>query len=185
MTPVLGCRSLATRLLLLALLVVGTQACRPKPSEKDCRAAINNVQHIYNQGSSDIGADPAAVIRSCRGNSSQKSVDCMIAAKTEEDLTACEGDVGTKYFDKEVKANEDRMKKSQDPDEATPDEAKPDEATPDEATPDEATPDEATPDDAKTDDAKTDEAKTDEAKTDEAKPAAANPEKAEAKEATP
>ncbi len=122
MTPLLGSKSLAARLLraaLLALLCVGTtQSCKAKPSEKDCETAINNVRRINGQDSSDMGADPVAMIRSCRGSSSQASVECMMQAKTEEDLLSCEGDVGNDYFDKEVKATKDRIKKSNDGDDA-------------------------------------------------------------------
>ena len=82
-------------LALSSILVVG---CTAKPSEKACKEAIENVRRISGQDMSDVGADPTAAIRSCRGNSSKESVDCMRNAKSLDDLRACEGDVGEIYF---------------------------------------------------------------------------------------
>lgn len=115
MTRVVFSKTLAARLLSyssLALLLVGSVACKAKPSEKACEEAINNVNKILGQGSNDMGADPIAVIRSCRGNSSIESVECMRVAKTTEDIKLCEGDIGDKYFQEEVKANQDLLDKA-------------------------------------------------------------------------
>ncbi len=143
MTPVLTSRTIGLLpLALLSLLFVAPAGCKAKPSEKDCKAAINNVRRINQQDSSDMGADPIAMIRSCRGSSNQKSVDCMIRANTEEDLRKCEGDVGDKYFKNEKEATEKRIKESAGQDEggATPKETAPKEAAPKETAPKEATP---------------------------------------------
>lgn len=91
-------------LALSSLLVLG---CKAKPSEKACAEAIQNMRHITGQDMSDVGAAPEVLIRSCRGNSSKESVECMRAAKTEEDLVRCEGEAGEKFF---REAEEERKK---------------------------------------------------------------------------
>ncbi len=106
---------------------IGTQACRAKPSEEDCRAAANNVRQVSGQGSNDVGADIAAAIRSCQATSSKEAVQCMIAAKTPSDLEKCEGEVAKTNFEQAEKASEDQMKKSED--------EKPEEAAPQKETP--------------------------------------------------
>lgn len=84
--------------LALALSSVLLVGCKTKPSEKACKEAIENVRRISGQDMSDVGADPTAAIRSCRGNSSKQSVECMRTAKNIEDLRACEGEAGEAYF---------------------------------------------------------------------------------------
>jgi hypothetical protein len=176
MTPVFSSRLTGLlRLAFVSLFFVGTMGCKAKPSEKDCKDAIENVRRINGQDSSDMGADPIAMIRSCRGSSSQKSVECMLKAKTQEDLQGCEGEVGGKYFKSEKEATEKRIKESGGADEGdekpkeevppkeaaptetppaetppseAPKETSPKEATPKEATPKEAPPKEATPKEA-------------------------------------
>jgi hypothetical protein len=151
MTSVSRAKFSAIHLLGLALLILGTlgpMGCKAKPSEKDCKDAINNVRRINKQDSSDMGADPVAMIRSCRGSSSQKSVDCMIAADSEEDLRACEGESGEEYFNKEREAAEKRLKESgggAEPEDAASTVAAPADAAPTEATPSDAAPTDATP----------------------------------------
>jgi hypothetical protein len=148
MTPVFPSRIFGLlRLALVSLLFVGTMGCKAKPSEKDCKDAINNVRRINQQDSSDMGADPIAMIRSCRGSSSQKSVDCMIRAKTEADLQGCEGEIGGKYFDSEKEATEKRIKESGGPGETgdAPKEAVPVVAPPADTPPAETPPTEAPP----------------------------------------
>ncbi|MCP4443765.1 MAG: hypothetical protein GY811_00270 [Myxococcales bacterium] len=68
--------------------------CKAKPSEKACGEAIENIRDITKQGANDVGADPVAAIRSCRGNSSKEAVECMRVAKTLADLEKCEGQAG-------------------------------------------------------------------------------------------
>lgn len=77
-----------------ALLAAG---CEAKPSEEDCEKAIENVRRISGLSRADVGADPKAAIRSCQANSSRATVQCMIEAKTMEDIVACEGKEGKKY----------------------------------------------------------------------------------------
>jgi hypothetical protein len=76
-------------------LGLGTTAagfgCKAKPSEKACREAIENIRKISGQSANEVGADPVASIRSCRGNSSKAAVECWRLAKSEEDLKKCEG----------------------------------------------------------------------------------------------
>jgi len=75
-------------------LGLGTSAagfgCKAKPSEKACREAIENIRRISGQDANDVGADPVAAVRSCRGNSSKEAVECMRVAKTITDLEKCE-----------------------------------------------------------------------------------------------
>jgi hypothetical protein len=143
MTPALTSRLTSlVRLMLVSFLFAGTMGCKAKPSEKDCKDAINNVRRINGQDSSDMGADPIAMIRSCRGSSSQKSVECMLKAKTQDDLQGCEGEVGGKYFKSEKEATEKRIKESGGADEG---DEKPKEELPPEGTPEEAAPSETPP----------------------------------------
>ncbi len=88
-----------TRVLPFVLaLGLGTTAagfgCKAKPSEKACREAIENIRRISGQDANDVGADPIAAVRSCRGNSSKAAVECMRTAKTIADLEKCEAEGG-------------------------------------------------------------------------------------------
>ena len=58
-----------------------------KPSEEDCRKAVANMRSIHGTENPTVNADPD--VRRCKGASSKKSVQCVIAAKTEADLAAC------------------------------------------------------------------------------------------------
>ncbi len=98
--------------LALALCSLPTSACKAKPSEKACKEAIENVRRINRQDTSDVGADPTAAIRSCRGNSSKETVECMRTAKTQEDVRRCEGEEGEKYFNEAQEALEKQEAKS-------------------------------------------------------------------------
>jgi hypothetical protein len=109
---------------------VSLPACKAKPSEQACKEAIDNVRRITEQSTSDMGADPIAMIRSCRGSSSKASVECMRVAKTLEDLNKCEGEIGEKYYKDEVKAAEDKMKKSDDTETPPAEDAAPEPAVP-------------------------------------------------------
>lgn len=62
-----------------------------KPKSEDCKKAVDNIRAIYGTAGVDFGATPEAAIRSCRGSASRESVQCMINAKTMDDLRACEG----------------------------------------------------------------------------------------------
>jgi hypothetical protein len=67
------------------LLLVGCN----KPSESDCRKAIENIRRLTEtdkiQGTDDI----EAAVRSCRGNASKESVKCAIEASSREQLVRC------------------------------------------------------------------------------------------------
>lgn len=79
---------------LAALVAAG---CEAKPTEEACERAIENLREISGLARADVGADPKAAIRSCQANSSRATVDCMIAAKTMEDIVECEGPEGKKF----------------------------------------------------------------------------------------
>ncbi|WP_428265773.1 hypothetical protein [Haliangium sp.] len=84
-------RSLFIFLVGLALLLC---ACG-RPKADDCKKAVANIRSLYKTAGLDYGLSPQAAIRSCRGNASRESVQCMIAAKTIEELDACQGDAVT------------------------------------------------------------------------------------------
>ena len=72
-----------------------------RPSEGDCRKAIDNIRQLAGTQSDDFGS-PEAAIRSCRGSASKASVKCAIAAKTKADLEKCEGGVFDEMFEDAV-----------------------------------------------------------------------------------
>jgi hypothetical protein len=74
----------AASLLLLCALGCG------KPSDEDCRKAILNMQHIRDLDKDPQAPDAERWVRKCRATGSVEVVRCLIAAKTEADLTACE-----------------------------------------------------------------------------------------------
>jgi hypothetical protein len=76
------------QLALIAALIVGA-GCS-KPSEDSCRKAIANMQHLLGTEHLNEGQDHNSDVRSCRSGSSQKAVDCAIAAKTLDELKACD-----------------------------------------------------------------------------------------------
>jgi hypothetical protein len=55
---------------------------------------VENIRRLSNTERSEFGTDPSAAVRSCRANASKESVQCMIAARTQADLIACEGQKG-------------------------------------------------------------------------------------------
>jgi hypothetical protein len=87
----------ATALVAGLTLATSLAAC-DKPQEKDCKEAVANIRRIYGTQGIDYGADPQAMVRSCRGSASRDSVRCFIAAKSIEDLNACEGGTFTDMF---------------------------------------------------------------------------------------
>jgi len=74
--------------LLLLSLLLSAAACE-KPTEADCQKAIDNINRIHGQPA-DV-KESAPMVRKCRSSSKQAAVQCTIAAKTKEDLAACEG----------------------------------------------------------------------------------------------
>lgn len=79
---------LVTRLGVIGLLTLAA-ACS-KPSEESCKKAIANMQALLGTEHLTQGGDLQGEVRRCRGGSSQKAVDCAIAAKTLDELKACE-----------------------------------------------------------------------------------------------
>lgn len=98
---------LAAPVLVAALATAGCD----KPTEEQCRKAVENVRRLTGTTQSDFGADPEAAMRSCRGNASKKSVLCIIEAKTVADLTKCEGEKGEQFFAEEEKKEAEKRKK--------------------------------------------------------------------------
>lgn len=78
---------------LIAWSAAALAACG-KPKAEDCEKAVANIRSIYGTAGIDFGVSPEAAVRSCRGSANRASVQCMIAAKTMEDLRACEGFLG-------------------------------------------------------------------------------------------
>ena len=106
--------------LALALITASTllwTGC-DKPKEEDCKKAIENILAIHDTGTDNVGANPSAMIRSCRGSASPASVQCFINARNRGDLEKCEGDTFAKLFaedgkngDQEGDKNTDEEKK--------------------------------------------------------------------------
>lgn len=86
-------------------------SCSQKPTEAECRAAIENVREILGLDKQTAGVDINKAIRSCRGSSTKKTAKCLADAKTEKDLAACEGEVGEKYLEQEREAERKRREK--------------------------------------------------------------------------
>lgn len=61
-----------------------------KPSEDSCKKAIANMQSLLGTEHLSEGQDLQGEVRRCRGGSSQKAVDCAIAAKSLDELRACD-----------------------------------------------------------------------------------------------
>ncbi len=100
------------------LALVGTcalGACEStKPSKERCTLAVENIRKIYDSENSDVGAKPETMIRSCRNQSSKEAVECMIAAKSVDDLVACEGKTGADYYEKQKAHEAEAQKKEAD-----------------------------------------------------------------------
>jgi hypothetical protein len=60
-----------------------------KPTEADCKKAVDNLNQIY--GAHDDDDALADGVRHCQAMSTKATVQCMIAAKTIEDADKCEG----------------------------------------------------------------------------------------------
>jgi len=102
--------------LLIAASTASTMACN-KPTDDECHKAVSNIRRLTGTANSSFGADPQAAIRSCKGNASKESVQCMMNAKTVEDLQKCEGTASEKFIKAEEEAEQkrrDEWKKKQD-----------------------------------------------------------------------
>jgi hypothetical protein len=84
-------RSIFATLLACVALSLGTAACTTKPKDDDCKQAIANIRNLYGTAGFSQGTPPQAVVRSCRGSASRESVQCIIQAKSIQELEACSG----------------------------------------------------------------------------------------------
>jgi len=94
--------------LALAFTLTTLPGCSRTGNEERCREAIRNIIRITGLDKGGSGPDEHAAIRSCRANASSDAIDCMIAAKTMDDLAKCEGGVA----DDLVKDGKDEGKES-------------------------------------------------------------------------
>jgi hypothetical protein len=79
------------RYLFVATLVLSGSvlaACN-KPTEADCRAAINNMEKLLGTDTTAGTGDNEGEVRRCRGGSSKEAVTCAVGAKSVEELKAC------------------------------------------------------------------------------------------------
>ena len=63
--------------------------CKGRPSDADCKKAIANIQALLGTDKSLSGYDLEGQVRRCRGGARVESVRCAIAAKTLDQLAAC------------------------------------------------------------------------------------------------
>jgi hypothetical protein len=84
----LAVKQVITSLGLVVALAFGS-ACS-KPSEDDCRKALANMQVLLGTEYISKNSDIQGEVRRCKGGSSKKAVACAIAAKTLDDLRACD-----------------------------------------------------------------------------------------------
>jgi len=78
---------------LAVCLGIGAATGCSSGNEAGCRKAIKNIFKITGMDKGSSGPNVDAAVRSCRANASGDAIDCMIAAKTLDDLSKCEGGV--------------------------------------------------------------------------------------------
>lgn len=101
-----------TSTLLFAVVCLGLFACDSgKASESQCKKAVDNIRKITGLDKADLGARPETMVRSCRAQTTRASADCMIQAKTIEDLRGCEGETGAKFYEKEEERERKQLEK--------------------------------------------------------------------------
>ncbi len=61
-----------------------------RPSTEDCRKAVNNMQKLRGLENAQQAPDPEAAVRKCRSTANPDTVACLIRAKTQPELDACE-----------------------------------------------------------------------------------------------
>ena len=71
------------------VLVLGVLGCS-RPSDEDCRRALRNVRKISGAADTSNAPDPEPAIRKCKSSASTEQVACLIAAKTQDDVAACQ-----------------------------------------------------------------------------------------------
>jgi hypothetical protein len=76
---------------LIGVALLFAAGCSTRPSEEACEKAVNNIRKLTGQSHTDVGADKRAAIRSCRAQSSKKTVECMAEARTADELAKCGG----------------------------------------------------------------------------------------------
>lgn len=80
-------RTVALAVMVMAGLAAG--GCN-KPTETSCRQALENMRVLLGTDNPTGNASLQGDIRRCRGGSTRKAVACASAAKTLEDLRACD-----------------------------------------------------------------------------------------------
>ena len=80
-------RTVALAVVVLAALAAG--GCN-KPTETSCRHALENMRVLLGTDNPTGNASLQGDIRRCRGGSTRKAVACASAAKTLEELRACD-----------------------------------------------------------------------------------------------
>jgi hypothetical protein len=78
------------RITVLVLGLVFVLGACSRPSEEDCRRALRNVQKIRGLADSPNPPDPEPAVRTCRATASKDQVACLIAAKNDQDVAACQ-----------------------------------------------------------------------------------------------
>jgi hypothetical protein len=78
------------RALLVLLVVLASVGCGNKPTEEQCKKAIANIQKLSGIDSTTDETETLAAIRKCRGQSTREAADCMINAKSLDELDGCE-----------------------------------------------------------------------------------------------
>jgi hypothetical protein len=81
------------RSLFAVALVLSLAGCS-RPTEDQCREAVDNINKLYGNKQPDPG-EISAAIRKCRAQSTKKSVACIKAATDVKTLEACD-DAGKK-----------------------------------------------------------------------------------------
>lgn len=79
----------------LAFAVMGLAGCS-RPTTEDCRKAVLNLQRLRGLDTSAHAPDPEAAVRRCKSTARTETVKCLIAARTVQELDACEPSPHTK-----------------------------------------------------------------------------------------
>jgi hypothetical protein len=72
----------------VSCLGLASASCN-KPSEGDCRKAIQRIRELTGTAKIEASEDIEAAVRSCRGNASKASVRCAKEASSLEQLERC------------------------------------------------------------------------------------------------
>jgi hypothetical protein len=79
-------------LLIAVLLTVVGAGCEAKPTEAECKKALENTNKVLGiTNEENMQRDMDTNVRRCRAEWSKKAVRCAAAAQTKEALDACEG----------------------------------------------------------------------------------------------